>query len=226
MIDSSLLKKRNLLGYFTNHPLPSNPGRPLKADADLQLSYCSNMITDDSDSFAVKELIVSINRIGHSVPIGYMHWTIFDSQCEWVGRKSFYWTCDDYSQALSDFASELLEQRKFRIEEMFIEGSFAELTRIELRESYLGKGYGKLAIQAFIKKSLLRRRVHTIFIKPFPLQYENMNPDADTNPEGCADFNKSLIQEKLILRKYYQRQLGARSLGKGSEYLYLSLRSF
>ena len=223
MIKFDGLKKRNLMGYYT-HPLESGRRqRVLKPDGGLQLSFYEKRVTDPEEPFSITTLYVSINMPGKPVPIGYMEWHIFDSQGEWVDAGDFYSICDGETQALYNLAAAITDEYPIDVGEMFIDGMFAELNRIELRETYLGKGYGVAAIRSFIAKSLSRRGVHTIFMKPFPLQCESAAPVGDANPSDRIAYKKYTDHATMTLSKYYQRTLGAKPLNKRSDYLYVSL---
>lgn len=223
MIKYDGLNKRNLMGYYTPPPESYRRQRVLKPDGDLQLSYYGEKITDPEDPFSITTLYVSINMPGKLVPIGYMKWHIFDSQGEWVDAEDFYWICDGETQALYNLAAAITDEYPIDVGNMFIDGTFAELNRIELRETYLGKGYGAAAIRSFIARSLSHRRVRTIFMKPFPLQCEGAAPDRNENPSAFAAYEEYADQATKSLGEYYQRTLGARPLNKRSDYLYVSL---
>jgi hypothetical protein len=217
------LKKRNLMGYYSTPIESGRRQRVLKANGGLQLSFFEGRITGREDPFFITTLYISINMPGKPVPIGYMKWHIFDSQGEWVSADDFYSICDRETQALCNLAAAITGAHQINVGEMFIGGTFAELDRIELRETYLGKGYGAAAIRSFIARSLSRRRVHTIFMKPFPLQCEGAAPVGDANPSAFAAYKEYADQATKSLSEYYQRTLGARPLNKRSDYLYVSL---
>jgi len=223
MIKYDGLKKRNLMGYYTTPIESGRRLRVLKPDGGLQLSYDGEKITDREDPFSITTLYVSISTPGKPIPIGYMQWHIFDSQGEWINAGDFYSTCDGKTEALCDLAAAITDEYPIDVGQMFIDGTFAELNRIELRETYLGKGYGAAAIISFIARSLSRRRVHTIFMKPFPLQCESAAPVDDANPSAFAAYEEYADQATQSLSEYYQRTMGARPLNKRSDYLYVSL---
>lgn len=223
MIEYDGLKKRNMMGYYTPPFESDRRLRVLKPDSGLQLSFFEERITERDDPFSITTLYVSISLPGKPVPIGYMEWNIFDSRGEWINAEDFYWICDRETQAFCNLAAAITNEHQVDVGEMFIDGTFAELNRIELRETYLGKGYGAVAIRSFFTRSLLRRRVHTIFMKPFPLQCEGAAPDRNKNPSAFAAYEKYANQATKSLSEYYQRALGAKPLNKRSDYLYVSL---
>lgn len=223
MIKYDGLKKHNLRGYYTTPVESDCHMRALKPDGGLQLSFFEKRITGREDPFSITALYVSINMPGKPIPIGYMEWYVFDSKGEWIDTEDFYWICDRVDQDTCDLAASITCEHQVGVGEMFMEGTFAELNRIELREIYLGKGYGVAAIQSFIARSLSRRRVHTIFIKPFPLQCENAAPCRDENPSVFAAYEEYADQATKSLSEYYQRALGAKPLNEHSDYLYVSL---
>ena len=217
------LKKRNLMGYFNSPPEIYRRLRILKPDGGLQLSFFEDAITDQDDPFSITTLYVFINVPGKSWPIGYMKWNIFNSQGNWISAKDFFLTCDNQTQALCNFAAAITQEQQIDVGVMFLEGAFAELDRIELRETYLGKGHGIAAIKSFIAKSLSRRRVHTIFMKPFPLQCESAAPDGNESKSAHTAYEKYAKKATMSLSKHYQQALGAKPLSKRSKYLYVSL---
>lgn len=217
------LKKRNLLGYFNSPPESYRRLRVLKPDGGLQLSFFEETITDQDDPFFITTQYVFINMPGKLRPIGYMKWNIFASRGNWISAEDFFLTCDNQTLALCNFAAAITKEQQIDVEVMFLEGAFAELDRIELRETYLGKGHGIAAIKSFIAKSLSRRRVHTIFMKPFPLQCESAAPDGDENQPAHTAYEKYAKKATKSLSMYYQRTLGAKPLSKRSKYLYVSL---
>ena len=223
MIEYDGLKKRNLLGYFNSPPEIYRRLRVLKPDGGLQLSFFEDAITDQDDSFFITTLYVFINMPGKSWPIGYMKWNIFTSQGNWISAKDFFLTCDSQTLALCNLSAAIIEEHEVDVGVMFLEGAFAELDRIELRETYLGKGHGVAAIKSFIAKSLSRRRVRTIFMKPFPLQCERAAPDENESKSAHTAYEKYAKKATMSLSKYYQQALGAKPLSKRSKYLYVSL---
>ena len=186
-------------------------------------------LTDKDAPFKIDVLEVHLIKTNERIPIGYFSCKIFKRKStHYIANEDFMCECDGISNSLYDFAYALtVTCQHIEIDDYFQQGSFAELTLFELRPPYCGHGLGVQIAKLFFNLLKQKCKVHSIFIQPFPLQYENAKPmqalyDADAKAQlkaHQAAFKKDLAK----LTNWYKKKLNATVISKTSTRLEVNL---
>jgi hypothetical protein len=151
--------------------------------------------------------------------IGYYHAYVLCPSWFGCDLKSFFESCDDHSQTLSEFAGELLK-RRIRLSRFTQGGDILFPQLLEVLPGWRGKGIGAGVFKTMLKVADAADFVVSVCaFQPHPLQFELGHPNEDSCPQILREYDAALES----LRRYYVETFGAKPLRLGSRYYYLRI---
>lgn len=223
------MKKRNDLGFYSDPPaLIGKIGTISLAKSKgfgegWELKFKSSIeYTEPEVALKIQNIDVHLLHESSSAPIGYMSFVLFSKKPSalWVSQEEFYCECDRISQPLCDFAGAITE---FDVEDYLSnDRKLALFDRMEIRPPN-DKGRGIKAAKVFLKHLHIRYKVDSVFLKPYPLQYEQCKP---SEPEEKRLYEESFTRDRAVLERLYTIYLKARKafINNDSDLLALDLR--
>ena len=125
---------------------------------------------------------------------------------------NFIMMCDDHSQELLDFASELSQQR-ISLSRFFRDGDLLFPHLFEIAAPWRGQGIGA-AVFKFMLEQARDELVSVCAFNPHPLQFGEQH-----SPEEQREYDAALAS----LRRYYVETFGAKRLRPNGRYYYIRL---
>lgn len=203
-------------GFFHEVSAHQGPVQSLKVGRGLVVEYSfSNDLLDGAGACESRGVTAWLLLDGLSIPVGVLDATLLTAG---EGLEfGLYDACDQVSEALQKLILELARTSRDDLPVVLGQGGFLVINRLEVRAAHRGAGLCKKLVQPICELAHSMFNARLLVLEPFPLQYENCEPDE--NSQWFSEYWKGLQIDIDRLSSFYSYEFGFMAAGADSTLL-------